>query len=155
MHTHHFIAAAIMFVFAPVAFAADRCQQISDVVGQAAAMKPKLLEQLKKDPQKGTLGEPWRWFALTLGSELEKLRVAEAEQQEIFKTVATLRLSNKAEVDFDIFREYFYLRCKRKERGLSTRPLASIPAKSLTQCWDTVGSRPEFQACIQKLLDSR
>jgi hypothetical protein len=155
MHTRHFIAAAMIFAFAHAAFAADRCQQISDVVAQAAAMKPKLLEQLKKDPQKGTLGEPWRWFAFTLGSELDKLRVPEAEQQEIFKTVATLRFSNKAEVDFDIFREYFYLRCKRKGRALSTRPLASIPSKSLTQCWDSVGSRPEFQACMEKLLDGR
>ena len=155
MHTRHFIAVAFIFALARVTFAADRCHEISDVVGQAAAMKPKLLEQLKKDPQKGTLGEPWRWFALTLGSELEKLRVAEAEQQEIFKTVAALRFSNKAEVDFDIFREYFYLRCKRKERGLSTPRLASIPAKSLTQCWDGVGSRPEFQACMEKLLSSR
>ena len=155
MYTRHFIALALIFAFAHVTAAAERCQEISDVVGQAAAMKPKLLEQLKKDPQKGALGEPWRWFALTLGGELEKLRVAEAEQQEIFKTVATLRFSNKAEVDFDIFREYFYLRCKRKERGLSTRPLASIPAKPLTQCWDAVASRPEFQACVEKLLNSR
>ena len=75
MHTRHFIAAAVIFAFEHVTFAADRCQQISDVVAQAAAMKPKLLEQLKKDPQKGTLGEPWRWFALTLSSDFEKLRV--------------------------------------------------------------------------------
>lgn len=118
-------------------------------------MKPKLVEQLKKAPQKGTLGEPWRHFAFVLGSDLEKLRVPPNEQQYIFKTVATLHFASKAEVDFDIFREYFYLRCKRKERGLSTVPLASIPTASLTQCWNTVGSRPQFQACMEKLLDHR
>jgi hypothetical protein len=153
MRTRHLIVLLVL-VFVYTAFAAERCQQISDVVAQAAAMKPKLLEQLKKDPQKGTLGEPWRWFAFTLGGDLDKLHVPQAEQQYIFKTVATLHFSSKAEVDFDIFREYFYHRCKRKERGLSTRPLASIPAASLTHCWDTVASRPQFQACMEKLLDS-
>lgn len=154
MRIQHLIAFAFIAAIAHSAFGADRCQQISDVVAQAAAMKPKLLEQMKKDPQKGTLGEPWRWFAFTLGRELDKLRVPQDEQHYIFKTVATLHFSNKAEVDFDILREYFYLRCQRKERGGSAVPLASIPAKSLTHCWDTVSSRPEFQACVEKLLAS-
>ena len=155
MHICRVLALACMAAFAQSAFGTDRCQQISDIVAQAAAMKPKLLEQLKKEPQKGTMGEPWRWFAFTFGPELNKLKMPADQQQEIFKAVATLHFSSKAEVDFDIFREYFYLRCKRKERGLSTVPLASIPAKSLTQCWDTVSSRPQFQTCLEKLLGSR
>ena len=155
MRLNQLIAAVCVCAFAPCTLAADRCQQISDIVAQAAVMKPKLLEQLKKDPQKGTLGEPWRYFAFVLGDDLAKLRVPEDEQQYIFKSVAALHYSKKAEVDFDILREYFYLRCKRKERGLSTVPIASVPGKSLTQCWDTVGSRPEFQACMEELLGSR
>ena len=107
-------------------------------------MKPKLVEQLKKDPQKGTLGEPWRWLAFTLGGDFEKLHVSQEEQQYIFKTVATLHFSSKPVVDFTIFRGYFYVRCKRKERGLSTVPLASIPAASLTRCHDTVTPKRSF-----------
>lgn len=118
-------------------------------------MKPKLAEQLKQKPQKGTLGEPWRYLALVLGSDLEKLRVPPAEQQYLFQTVATLHFSSKAEVDFDIFREYFYLRCQHNERGQATVPLASIPAASLTHCWDNVSSRPQFQACMEKLLGAK
>jgi hypothetical protein len=155
MRVHRLIVVVCIAAFAHCASAADRCQQISDIVAQAAAMKPKVVEQLKKDPQKGTLGEPWRYLVFVLGGDLEKLRVPPNEQQYILKTVATLHFSSKAEVDFDIFREYFYLRCKRKERGLSAVPLASIPAASLTQCWDTVGSRSQFQACMEKLLERR
>ena len=147
------LAAVVCVVaFCQCSLAAERCQEISDVVAQAAAMKPALLEQLKKNPQKGTLSEPWRYFLLTLGSKLDSLRVSSGEQQYLFQTVAALQFSQKREVDFDIFREYFYLRCKRKERGQSTVPLASIPAASLIRCWDTVSSRPQFQACVEKLL---
>lgn len=134
--------------------AADRCQEISDVVAQAAAMKPAVLEQLRKNPLPGTLGEPWRHLWLTLGNKLDSLRVPTVEQQQIFQTVAALHYSKKREVDFDIFREYFYLRCKRKERGLATAPLSLIPGASLTHCWDNVASRPQFQACVEKLLGS-
>jgi hypothetical protein len=148
----HIILLICIVAFAHCALAADRCQQISDVVAQAAAMKSTLVEQLKKHPQQGTLGEPWRYFALVHGSDLDKLRVPPDEQRYIFQTVATLHFSSKPEVDFDIFREYFYLRCKRQERGLSTVPLASIPAASLSRCWETVGSRPQFQACMETLL---
>lgn len=115
-------------------------------------MKPKLAEQLKNDPQKGTLAEPWRWFAFTLGGDLEKLHVSQEEQQYIFKTVATLHFASKPVVDFTISRGYVYLRCKRKERGLSTAPLASIPAASLTHCYETVSSETQFQACVEKLI---
>lgn len=153
MRICHLITLICVAAFAHSAVAADRCKQISDVVDQAAAMKPKLLEQLKKDPQKGTLGEPWRWFALTLSGDLEKLKVPEDEQHYIFKTVATLRFSSKPEVDFAIFHEYFYLRCKRKQRGLPTPPLASIPAASLTHCMDTAKSEAQFQECMEKLFE--
>src|SRR5207248_7330925 len=100
MRINHLAVIVYIAAFARYAVAADRCQQISDIVARAAAMKPKLAEQLKKDPQKGTLGEPWRYFAFVLGSDLEKFRVPPDEQQYIFKTVATLHFSNKAEVDF-------------------------------------------------------
>ncbi len=134
------------------ALAADKCQAISDVVGQAAIAKPAIVATLKKKPEKGTLGEPWRYLWFIHGKNLDALGVPSDEQQSIFKTIVALNYSNNIEVNFDIFREYYYLRCKRKERGLSTVPLASIPAKSLTHCWDTVGSRPQFQACMEKLL---
>jgi hypothetical protein len=154
MPIHRLIALSFVAALAQSAFAADRCQQILDVVAQAAAMKPKLVEQLKKDPQKGTMGEPWRWFAFTLGSDLDKLHVPPDEQQYIFKTVASLHFSSKPVVDFAIFHEYFYLRCKRKERGLSTVPLASIPAASLTHCMDLAKTEAQFQQCMEKLLGS-
>ena len=155
MRTRHLIAILCVAILAHTAQAADRCQQIADVVAKAAIVKPKLLEQLKNNPQKGTLGEPWRNLAFVFADELEKLRVPAEEQRYIFQTVATLHFSSKTEVDYDIFRDYFYLRCKRKDRGLSTAPLASIRAASLTRCWDSVGSRPQFQACMEKLLEHR
>jgi hypothetical protein len=153
MRLHYLAVFTAIFVLAHSASAADRCKQISDVVGQAAAMKPKLVEQLKKDPQKGTLGEPWRWFAFTLGGDLDKLHVPQDEQRYIFTTVANLHFSSKPVVDFTIFHEYFYSRCKRKERGLTTLPLASIPAASLTRCMDTAKSEGQFQQCMEKLLE--
>jgi hypothetical protein len=155
MHIRSLAVAVCIGAFAQSGFAADRCEQVCDIVGQAAAMKPKLAEQLKKTPQKGTLGEPWRWLAFTLGGDLEKLHVPQEEQQYIFKSVATLHFSSKPVVDFTIFRGYFYVRCKRKERGLSTAPLASIPAASLTRCQDTVSSETEVRACVEKLIQPR
>jgi hypothetical protein len=86
---------------------------------------------------------------------LDALRVPETEQEYMFKTIGTLSFSKKLEVDVDIFRDYFYLRCRRKERGLSSVPLASIPAPSLTRCWDTVKNRAEFQACEEKLMEGK
>ena len=153
MRTRHVVVIAVLAI-ARTAFAADRCQQISDVVAEAAIVKPKLLEQLKNNPQKGTLGEPWRNLAFIFAEHLDKLGVSQNEQRHIFQAVTNLYFSSNPEVDYDILRDYFYLRCKRKERGLSTRPLASIPAGSLRHCWDTVASRPQFQACMEKLLDS-
>jgi hypothetical protein len=153
MRLHHLIAVSAMVALAHSAAAADRCTQIADVVKQAAAMKPKLVEQLKKDPQKGTLGEPWRWLAFTLGGDLDKLHVPQDEQQYIFKTVANLPFSSKPVVDFAIFHDYFYLRCKRKERGLSTPSLASLPAASLTHCMDIAKTEAQFQECMEKLFE--
>jgi hypothetical protein len=140
--------------FAHSSLAAERCQAISDIVRNAVLAKPAVLAQLKKNPQKGNLGEPWRYLWLTYGKDLDALRIPSDEQQYIFKTIAALSFSKKLEIDADIFGEYFYLRCTRKEHGLATMALASIPAASLTHCWDTVGSRPQFQACMEKLLGS-
>ena len=146
------ITVICIIAFAQSALAAERCQEISDIVAAAVMAKPRIIAQLQKKPEKGTLGEPWRylWFAFT--SQLDALRVPSDDQQYMFKTIGTLSFSKKLEVDVDIFRDYFYLRCKRKERGLSTVPLTSIPTASLTHCWDIVGSRPQFQACMEKVL---
>ena len=132
--------------------AADRCQAISDIAGQSAIAKPAVVAELRKNPQKGTLGEPWRHLWFVHYKDLKALGIPETEQQEMFKTIVALNFSKNPEVNYDIFRDYFFLRCKRKERGQSTVPLASIPAALLTQCWDTVSARPQFQACMEKLL---
>jgi hypothetical protein len=152
MRISHLASLICIAAFVHPAVAAERCQEISDIVAAAVVAKPKIVDQLKKKPEKGTLGKPWRylWFANT--EQLDALRMPSDEQQYMFKTIGTLSFSKKLEVDMDIFRDYFYLRCKRKEQGLSTIPLASIPAASLTHCWDTVASRPQFQACMEKLV---
>lgn len=135
--------------------AAERCQDVSDLVAAAVMSKPKIADVLKKNPQKGTLGEPWRYLWFVNKERLDALRVSEPEQEYMFKTIGTLSFSKKLEVEVDIFRDYFYLRCHRKERGLSSVPLASIPAASLTRCWDTVANRTEFQACEEKLMEGK
>jgi hypothetical protein len=136
-------------------FAAERCQELSDIAGQASITKPAVVAELQKNPQKGTLGEAWRHLWFVHLKKLEALGVPEKEQQDIFKTIVALNFSKNPEVNYDIFRDYFYLRCKRKERGLSSVPLASIPATSLTHCWDTVKNRTEFQACEEKLMEGK
>jgi hypothetical protein len=133
--------------------AAERCQEISDMVAAAVVAKPKIVDQLKKKPEKGTLGEPWRYLWFINTERVDALRMPSEEQQYMFKTIGSLSFSRKLEVDMDIFRDYFYLRCKRKEKGLATIPLASIPAASLIHCWDAVASRPQFQGCMEKLLE--
>jgi hypothetical protein len=135
--------------------AAERCQEISDIVAASVVAKPKMIEVLRKNPQKGTLGEAWRldWFASA--QQLDKLRVPTAEQEYMFRTIYSLSFSKNLEVDMDIFRDYFYLRCKRKERGLSSIPLESIPKASLVHCWDTVANRTQFQACQEKLMEGK
>lgn len=135
--------------------AADRCQEISDIVAASVVSKPKMIEVLRKNPQKGTVGEAWRydWFVNT--QQLDKLRVPTAEQEYMFRTIYKLSFSKKLEVDMDILRDYFYLRCKRKERGLSSIPLESIPKTALVHCWDTVANRTQFQACEEKLMESK
>lgn len=122
------------------------------MVAASVVAKPKMIEVLRKNPQKGTLGDPWRydWFANT--QQLDKLRIPTAEQEYMFRTIYALSFSKKLEVDMDIFRDYFYLRCKRKERGLPSIPLESIPKASLVHCWDTVANRAQFQACEEKLM---
>src|SRR5438552_2805450 len=87
--------------------AAERCQEISDIVAASVVSKPKMIEVLRKNPQKGTLGEAWRldWFAST--QQLEKLRVPTAEQEYMFRTIYALSFSKNLEVDMDIFRDYF------------------------------------------------
>jgi hypothetical protein len=104
--------------------AAESCQEISDIVAASVVSKPKMIEVLRKNPQKGTLGEAWRydWFVNT--QKLDQLRVPTAEQEYMFRTIYKLSFSKKLEVDMDILRDYFYLRCKRKERGLSSIPLS-------------------------------
>ena len=135
--------------------AAERCEDISILVAAAVMSKPKVSDVLKKNPQKGTLGEPWLYLWFAYKGQLDALRVPETEQEYMFKTIGTLSFSKKLEVDVDIFRDYFYLRCRRKERGLSSAPLASIPTASLTRCWDTVANRKEFQACEEKLMEGK
>jgi hypothetical protein len=135
--------------------AAERCQEISDIVAAAVVSKPKMIEVLRKNRQKGTLGEAWRYDWFANAQELDKLRVPTAEQEYMFRTIYTLSFSKNLEVDMDIFRDYFYLSCKRKERGLSTIPLESIPKASLVHCWDTVANRAQFQACEEKLMESK
>jgi len=132
--------------------AADKCQAISDIVGQAAVAKPAIVATLKKTPKKGTLGEPWRYLWFIHGKDLDALGVSSEQQQYIFKTIVALNFSNNLEVNFDIFREYFYLQCKRKERGLPSVPLSTIPASSLTGCWNSVSNRSQFQVCVEKLM---
>ena len=134
--------------------AAERCQEISDVVAASVVAKPKMIEVMKKNPQKGTLGEAWRLDWFTSSQRLDKLRVPTAEQEYMFRTIYALSFSKNLEVDMDIFRDYFYLRCKRRERGLSSVPLESIPKASLVRCWDTVANRAQFQACEEKLMES-
>jgi hypothetical protein len=134
---------------------ADKCQAISDIAGQATIAKPAIVATLKKKPEKGTLGEPWRYLWFIHGKDLDALGVSSEEQQSIFKTIGALNFSKNPEVNYDIFRDYFYLRCKRKERGLSSVPLESIPASSLTHCWDTVANRAQFQACAEKFIEPK
>ena len=136
-------------------FAAEKCQEISDIAGQASIGKPAVVTQLQKNPQKGTLGEAWRHLWFVHYRKLQTMGIPEKEQQDIFKTIVALNFSKNPEVNYDIFRDYFYLRCKRKERGLSSVPLASIPAASLTHCWDTVTNRAQFQACEEKLMEPK
>ena len=126
------------------ASAAERCQEISDMVAAAVLGKPKMIEVLRKNPQKGTLGEAWRYLWFVNTQQLDALRVPTAEQEYMFKAIGKLSFSKNLEVDMDIFRDYFYLRCKRKERGLSSVPLESIPKSSLIHCWDTVANRAQF-----------
>ena|SRR5438270_1157380 len=95
--------------------AGERCQEISDIVAAAVFSKPKMVEVLRKNPQKGTLGEPWRYSWLVNTQQLDALRVPTAEQEYMFRTIGRLNFSKKLEVDTDIFRDYFYLRCKRKQ----------------------------------------
>ena len=135
--------------------AAERCQEVSDIVAASVVAKPKMIEVLRKNPQKGTLGEAWRYDWFASGQQLDKLRVPTAEQEYMFRTIYALSFSKKLEVDMDIFRDYFYLRCKRRERGLTSIPLESIPKASLVHCWDTVANRAQFQACEEKLMESK
>jgi hypothetical protein len=155
MRTRYVASLFLIFAAALSALAAERCRQISDIAGQSVIAKPKFIEVMQKNPQKGTLGEPWRYLWLIFGSELDKLHVPTAEQEYMFRAIGKLSFSRKLEVDYDIFRDYFYLRCKRKERGLSSIPLESIPALSLTHCWDTVANRAQFQACEEKLMEGK
>ncbi len=155
MRIHHVASLLCLLASALSLLAAERCQEISDIVAASVVSKPKMIEVLRKNPQKGTLGEAWRldWFAST--QQLDKLRVPTAEQEYMFRTIYALSFSNNLEIDMDIFRDYFYLRCKRKERGLSSRPLASIPAASLVHCWRTVSNRAQFQQCEEKLMEPK
>src|SRR5215212_2507664 len=127
MRSPHLVSLLCILAFTLSARAAERCEDISIVVAAAVMSKPKIADVLKKDPQKGTLGEPWRYLWFAYKSQLDALRVPETEQESMFKTIGTLSFSKKLEVDVDIFRDYFYLRCRRKERELSSIPLASIP----------------------------
>jgi hypothetical protein len=155
MRIPHITSVLCILVSTLSASAAERCEDISIVVAAAVMSKPKIADVLKKNPQKGTLGEPWRYLWFAYKEQLDKLRVPESEQEYMFKTIGTVSFSKKLEVDVDILRDYFYLRCRRKERGLSSTPLASIPAASLTHCWDAVKNRTEFQACEEKLMEGK
>src|ERR1700748_348369 len=155
MRTAHIVTVLSIVGLAGSALAAERCQEISDLVAGAVMVKPKIAEVLRKDPQKGTLGEPWRYLWFTNKERLDALRVPEAEQEYMFRMIGRLAFSSKLEVDVDILRDYFYLRCKRKERGVSSAPLESIPKTSLVHCWDTVANRVQFQACEEKLMEGK
>ena len=155
MRIPRFASLYCFFASAVSLLAAERCQEVSDIVAASVVSKPKMIEVLRKNPQKGTLGEAWRydWFVNT--QQLDKLRVPTAEQEYMFRTIYKLSFSKNLEVDMDIFRDYFYLRCKRKERGLSSIPLESIPKVSLVHCWDSVANRTQFQACEEKLMEGK
>jgi hypothetical protein len=79
--------------------AAERCQDISDLVAVAVMSKPKIADVLRKNPQKGTLGVPWRYLWFVNKERLDTLRVPEAEQEYMFKTIGTLSFSKKLEVE--------------------------------------------------------
>ena len=148
------VFAAVVLVSCPLAaVSAERCQAISDAVLKVAAGKPSVVASLKEKPQSGPMGEAWRYLKLIFASDFTELKVPEKDQDLIFKTIADLNYSDNPEVNADIFREYYFLSCKRAERQLATADLRSISAQALVGCWDTVSSRSEFLSCYEPLMD--
>src|SRR5438105_8785168 len=107
MRTAQIVTLLSVLGFAASALAAERCQEISDLVVGAVMVKPKIAEVLRKNPQKGTLGEPWRYLWFINKERLDALRVPEAEQEYMFRMIGRLTFSSKLEIDVDIFRDYF------------------------------------------------
>jgi len=144
--------AMVAAIWSVPALAADKCQKIADVVFEEVASRAVVLDNLKKDPKEGPLGEPWRYLAFMFTDEMDKLKVPIEKQHEIARSVAGLTFSDNPEIETDIFTEYYYLTCKRETQGESSTPLASIDPKSLLSCWDSASSRADFQGCVGKLL---
>jgi len=149
-----FLGIATWIVSASWLQAADKCQELSDLVGGAAIAKPAMVAAVKKNPEKGPLGEPWRLLLFVDTQKLDALGIPFARQQEIYKTIGALNFSTNQEVNYDIFREYYYLDCRRRARGLSSVPLGSISPSSLVGCWNSVANRSQFQQCVEKFMES-
>ena len=143
---------AVLLLATHCASASDKCQKLADVVFEEVAVKPIVISTLKKEPKEGPLGEPWRNVAFLYAEKLDKLKVAVEKQHDIAKVVIGLTFSDNPEIESNIFTEYFYLTCKREEKGEASMPLTALAPDSLLACWNSASSRTEFQGCLGKLL---
>ncbi len=99
--------------------------------------------------------EAWQYQLLLNGESLSQLGVSSEKQEDMARSIMGLNYSDNPEVEVNIFEDYFFLTCEMEKRGEAYLPLKEISKEALVQCWETVASREQFQACLTPLLKQR
>ena len=146
----------LLLVFPCVATAGDRaCQKRADVVFDMVAARHAIKTTLEKEPVDGPTGEPWRYQLFLHGKALTKSGASAQKQEEIAKSVMEVSFSENPEIETDIFTEYYFLTCRGEKDGVAYVPLKEVSKEAMLYCWNTVGSRKEFQACVEPAIRAK
>jgi len=140
----------ILFLFSANVHA-DVCMKESKLFFDLVAVKWGVSSNMNEKPEKYN-DEKWEYIYSGGQKIFKKGRVSEEKSIKISKIIATNDFSNNPEVEVNIFEDYWLLSCRNLKKEIESTPLSNIPKGALLECWGSVSSRKEFQACLGPLL---
>lgn len=142
----------ILAVLSPLNLLAnDQCVTESDLFLELVASKWAIREAIENSPEEYDL-EKWQYLLHMKSEPFEKADVSEINQKKISVLLFDNNFSDNPEIEVNIFEDYWLISCRREKDGDNSRPLHEIKVEFLLECWNTVGSRKEFQACLLPLI---
>ena len=130
---------------------ADSCMKEANNFIELVGVKWGVNSSIEKSPDQYK-EEKWQYIH-SIGKEIfKKGKFSEENAIEVSKLLANNDFSENAEVEVNIFEDYWLLSCREIKKGFKPKLLSDIQKDSLLKCWNSASSRAEFQKCINPLV---